>query len=198
MIPRKQFEEKYLYLTMGEIIMKKISRIIIVMLLLNILLGATGCKMVDSYKKFCFKNISDNHDENYFTSENLEFARLANVVFIPEIKEINHGEYIIYISAYSETGTEQILVKNVMLKEDEEVLLDYDLNKNILLEENSNSVYEGCIDGGTFTDEKIEIVDGKEFDLVIQVELEKDGTIVSKDITFETSVKGYKSFVMPT
>ena len=56
------------------------------------------------------------------SKQKYDFAKIESVVFIPEIKAINHGEYIIYISAYSETGTENLIVKNVILKENEIVL----------------------------------------------------------------------------
>ena len=168
------------------------------MLSISTLLNLCSCRMEESYKEFNIKNITDNLSENYFTSDKFDFARLENVVFIPEIKEVNHGEYIIYISAYSETGTEQIKIKNVILKENEVVLLDHKLNKEILLEENSESIFEGWIDGGTFTEEEIDIIDGKEFDFIIQAEIIKEDKSVSENITFEILVKGYKSFVTPT
>lgn len=172
--------------------------IIIFMLLTSIVLGMTGCKMVESYKEFYIENISDTHDENYFTSEKLEFAKLENVVFIPEIKEIDYGEYIIYLSAYSETGTENIVVKNVILKENKDDLLNYELNKDIQFEKTPEGIYEGWIDGGIFTEDAIEIADGKEFNLIVQVENINNDTMISENITFDIIVKGYKSFVAPT
>lgn len=107
-------------------------------------------------------------------------------------------ENILYISAYSETGTENIIVKNVILKEDKDDLLNHELNKEIQFEKNPDAIYEGWIDGSTFTEEEIEIADGKEYDFIVQVESIKNDVAVSENITFEIVVKGYKSFVVPT
>lgn len=179
--------------------MKKIFRsVVIIMLSLSTLLSLCSCHMEESYKEFYIKKITDNVNENYFESDKFDFAKIESVVLIPEIKAINHGEYIIYISAYSETGTENIVVKNVILKENKDDLLNYELNKEIQFDKTSEVIYEGWIDGGTFTEDAIEISDGKEFDLIVQVENMKNDTTISENITFEIVVKGYKSFVTPT
>lgn len=168
------------------------------MLSLSTLLGLCSCRMEESYKEFYIKKITDNVNENYFESDKFDFAKIESVVFIPEVKAINHGEYIVYISAYSETGTETLIVKNVILKENKNELLNYELNKEIQFDKTSETVYEGWIDGGTFTEDAIEISDGKEFDLIVQVENNKNDETISENITFEIVVKGYKSFVTPT
>lgn len=170
----------------------------IVMLFISTLLSFCSCRMNESYKKFNIKNVTDNLNENYFASDKFDFAKVGNVVIIPEIKEINYGEYIIYISAFSETGAEKIIVRNVVLKEDKDNLLKYELNKEIQLKKNSNAIYEGWIDGGTFTEVQIEIADGKEYDFIVEAEIIKKDATVSENITFEVDVKGYKSFVTPT
>lgn len=167
-------------------------------LLITVLLSIMGCEMVESYKEFNIKNITDYLEEDYFNSDNFGFAKVENVVFIPEIKEIHHGEYIIYISAYSETGEEKIKIKNIIMSDSESVLLNHELNKNIVFKENANAVFEGWVDGGTFTEDDIEIKDGKEFDCIVQVEVLKDDTTVRDNISFEIYVKGYKSFRTPT
>ena len=154
--------------------------------------------MEESYKEFYIKTITDNINENYFESDEFGFEKIEGVVLIPEVKEINHGEYIIYISAYSETGTENILVKNIMLKDNKGDLLNYELNKDIKFDKTSEAMYEGWIDGGTFTEDEIEISDGKEFNLIVQVENKNYDETTSKKIVFEIVVKGYKSFVTPT
>ena len=179
--------------------MKKfLYRVMIVMLIISFLVVLCSCRMEESYKEFNIKNISNNLNDNYFESDDFDFAKFENVVFIPEIKEIHHGEYIIYISAYSESGTEQIKVKSVILKEKEDVLLEYKLNKNILLEENKDSIFEGWIDGGRFTESTVEIEDDKAYELIVQAEIANNTAIMSGSIVYEVVVKGYKSFLAPT
>lgn len=175
-----------------------IRRVMIVMLSISALLVLCSCRMEESYKEFIIKSITDNPDKNYFTSDKFDFAKIGNVVIIPEIKEVNHGEYIIYISAYSETGTENITVKKIILKKDRDELLNHELNKKIKFNEDPNAIYEGWIDGCTFTSEEIEIADGKEYVLIVSVESTKNDVAFLKDVTFEIAIKGYKSFVSPT
>lgn len=69
--------------------------------------------MENSYKKFNIEGITNYDVWNYVDSNELDFARIEDVIIVSEIKEINHGEYIIYISAYSKTEANQIMVKTV-------------------------------------------------------------------------------------
>lgn len=169
-----------------------------IMLLAEILFCLTACRMEESYKKFVIKNVSDRKNEDYYNSEKSDFARIKGVLIIPEIKEIKHGEYCIYISAYSEVKNEKITIKKISIKEDEELLLTYNLNENILIEEENQGIFEGWIEGGIFSDDTIKVVDGKTYILIVQVEVvtEKEG--VTKDIEYEMNIKGYRSLVTPT
>ncbi len=162
------------------------------------ILGLCSCRMKDSYKVFNIKNITGSVNDNYFTSEDFSFARIQNVVIIPEVKAINHEEYIIYISAYSKSGKEIVQIKNVIFKEKERVLLNNELGNRIEFEQNANSTYEGWIDGGTFTPETLKVADGKKYDIIIEVDVFDNGLNISKNLSFEMDIKGYKSFVWPT
>ena len=75
--------------------------------------------------------------------------------------------------------------------------MNYDLNQEVEFKENGESAYEGTI-RARFTDEEVEIKSGKKFELVIEAEVIKNGTSISKSITYEIEVKGYRSFVLPT
>ena len=162
------------------------------------ILGLCSCRMEESYKEFDIKNTTGSVNENYFTSEDFSFARIQNVVIIPEVKAINHEEYIIYISAYSKSGKENVQIKNVTIKEKETVLLKNELGNKIEFEQNSNSIYEGWIDGGTFTEEMLKVADGKKYYILIEVDVFDNSLNISKTLTFEMDIKGYKSIVCPT
>ena len=177
---------------------KELRSVMIIMLSIGMILGLCSCRMKESYKEFNIKNITGSVNDNYFTSEDFSFARIQNVVIIPEVKAINHEEYIIYISAYSKSGKEIVQIKNVVLKEKETVLLNNELGNKIEFEQNSNSIYEGWIDGGTFTEETLKVADGKKYYIIIEVDVFDNGLNISKNLTFETDIKGYKSFVWPT
>lgn len=62
--------------------------------------------MEESYKKFNIANIIGHSVEDYVSSDSMEFARIKDITIIPKIKEIRHGEYIIYVSAYSKEEAE--------------------------------------------------------------------------------------------
>ena len=91
---------------------KELRNVMIIMLSIGMILGLCSCRMKESYKEFNIKNITGSVNDNYFTSEDFSFARIQNVVIIPEVKAINHEEYIIYISAYSKSGKEIVQIKN--------------------------------------------------------------------------------------
>lgn len=175
--------------------MKKCIKAIAAMSLIVILLGMTACHTKQSIKEFNIKNITGFENEDYFTSSQFDFARADDVVIIPEIKEINHDEYIIYVTSYSEIEKE-VTVKSVCIKENEKTLLEHQLNKRVEFNENAQNIFTGVVSGGTFNKDDIAITDGKNFNLIVQVEVQKDDTSVVSDITFEVSVKTYKSFVM--
>lgn len=177
---------------------KELRSVMVVMLSIGMILGLCSCRMKESYKEFNIKNITGNVNENYFTSDEFSFARIQNVVIIPEVKAINHGEYVIYISAYSKNGKETVQIKNVIFKEKETVLLNNELGNTITFEQNTSSIYEGWINGGTFTEESLKVADGKKYDIIIEVDVLDNGLNISKNLTFEMDIKGYKSFVWPT
>lgn len=177
---------------------KELRSVMIIMLSIGMILGLCSCRMKESYKEFNIKNITGSVNDNYFTSEDFSFARIQNVVIIPEVKAINHEEYIIYISAYSKSGKEIVQIKNVIFKEKETVLLNNELGNKIEFEQNANSIYEGWIDGGTFTEETLKVEDGKKYYIIIEVDVFDNGLNISKNLTFEMDIKGYKSFLWPT
>lgn len=135
--------------------------------------------------------------EEHFTAEQLDFARIEDVLIIPEIKEIDHGKYVIYVSVYSKVENKKILIENVSMREGDKSLFNYELNEKILFEKNEQGVEEGWIEAGTFTDEIVEVADGKSYSLSIQIEIEREESVITKDIEYELLIKGYKSFVMP-
>ena len=177
---------------------KGIRSVMIIMLSIGMILGLCSCRTEESYKEFNIKNITGSVNDNYFTSEEFSFARIQDVVIIPEIKTINHGEYIIYISAYSKNGKESVQIKNVIFKEEETVLLNNELGNKIEFEQNTNSIYEGWINGGTFTEESLNVADGKKYDIIIEVDVFDNDLNISNNLTFEMEIKGYKSFVWRT
>lgn len=177
---------------------KELTSVMIIMLSIGMILGLCSCRIKESYKEFNIKNITGSVNDNYFTSEDFSFARIQNVVIIPEVKAINHEEYIIYISAYSKSGEEIVQIKNVIFKEKETVLLNNELGSKIEFEQNANSIYDGWIDGGIFTEETLKVADGKKYDIIIEVDVFDNGLNISKNLTFEMDIKGYKSFVWPT
>ena len=174
----------------------KQAQTIVVALSVIMLLSLCSCKMEDSYKEFELKNVPDGAKVNYFTSDEFSFARIASVVIIPQIREINHGEYIVYITAMSEAGTESVTIKNCTLEAGPKKLLECDLNTEMMFEEKQSSLYESWIEGGTFVNTDVAV--GETYAFTVQAECEIDGVSSFETLCFEFVVKGYKSFVTPT
>lgn len=174
------------------IIIISIISISIIWLMLNL------CRLEESFKEFYIKGITDNQNKDFFTSAEFDFARVQDVVIITKMKEINHGEYILYISAYSKQGKEDVQINKVVIKEQEDVLLECVLDKKIDFEKNATSIYKGWIVGSTFTDDVLKVSNGKIYDLIIEVEVINDGKYALKEMVFEVEVKIYKSLVLPT
>lgn len=177
--------------------MKRSLKIGMILLFIGILSGLCSCRMEESYKKLVIQGITDNTGDDYYSSDKFNFAKVENIMIVPEIKEINHGEYIIYISAYSKRGTEKIKINKVILKEEDENILFYELNEEIQWEK-KDDIYEGWITGGLFTDKEVEIANDKVYNLILEIRISANNQTVLEDINFEIVVKGYRSFVAPT
>ena len=97
---------------------KAISKMTVFVLLLCVIMELSSCNMIQSYTKFYINNITDN-SEDYFTSENFDFARIGDIVIVPEIKAVNHEEYIVWIGARSQKANEEVYIKSIILKEND-------------------------------------------------------------------------------
>lgn len=179
--------------------MKKILRCIIVLLVsIGICCGLSSCRLEESYKEFNINNITDNLNEDYFASDSFSFTTVNGVVIIPEIKAINHEEYRVRVSAYSKTGAERVMIKSVVLKDDDAILLDNALNLELQFEGSAETLYKGVCVGGILTEEALKVADGKNYYLLVEVATIQDDEHTTENITYEITVKGYKSFVWPT
>ena len=186
---------------------KILNKVMIIALFVSLLLNLSSCFSEsciiafipqESYKEFRVKNITYEVSDDYFTSEEMSFARINNVVIIPEVKAITHEEYIIYVLAYSKSGNEIVQIRNVVFKEKEVVLFKNEVDEELEFEQFDKSIYKAWINGGIFTEESVIVASGKKYDLIIEVDVFDDGSNFSKDIIFEIDIIGYKSVVWPT
>ena len=171
--------------------------ILLPILLVSVLFNMCSCNLEESYKEFVVDKISEYDVQEYFVSDELDFARVDDVVIIPEIKEIHHGEYIIYISAYSERELKDITIKSVSLKTENKIILESKSALFIHLEKNQDKIFEGWIDCGTFTEDDVEVFDGTELFLTLQLQTEKGAESITEEINYVIRVKIYKSWVTP-
>ena len=180
---------------------KTTKKVISIMLIVILLLSLSSCDMIITIKKFYFKNIKDHLDEDYFTSENFDCARVDSVVIVPHVFEIYWGVFCLRISAYSKTGEESVIIKNAVIKENDNVLLTYELNKEINFEQTDDLLFMGMVHGKydnmTFTEEQVEVVKGKEYDFVVEVEVTANGKTLQKSITFVLAPITYITLNMP-
>ena len=178
--------------------MRKTIKKLISAFLFVTLLFLCSCRLIEVGREFYIKNITDHLDEDYFTSKNFEFAKVDSVVFVPYIRGWSEG-FVVYIRVYSKTGAECVTIKNIYIRDHEDVLLTCQLNKKISFKQTDDLLYLGRLDGRLeydnviFTDEQVEIVSDKEYDLIVSVEVVNGDITISHSITYECVVVIYKS-----
>lgn len=173
---------------------KAITKITVFALLLCIILGLSSCTMIKSYTKFYIKNITENLDD-CFTSESFDFARIGDIVIIPEIKAINHEEYIVWIGARSQKANEEVYIKSIILKENDDIIWSNQIDEKIVFESESDALYKGAI-STTFAQDTVANENG--YKLVVTVEAIVNDSSVENTIVYDVFVKTYQSFVFPT
>lgn len=156
-----------------------------------------SCRLEDSYKEFFVKGFDSTIDKECFTSEKYNFATINNVIIKPSVKEVVHGKYRVFISAYSKTGSEMVKIKKVIIKDEYAEVSTFDLDECITFKNDSDEIHKGNI-SVEFTEEEMEIFNDKKFSIVVLTELSSEDGFYSKEITFEISVTIYQSFVFPT
>ena len=184
---------------MNKFLIKVICLILFLIFLIGTLFSFSSCcQWADSYKLFNIENIPRYVGQNYFTLSGLEFATVQDVIFTLNIREVHHGEFICYVLAHSETGTERAYVKTVTFMENDDVILEYTVDKELEMELQENSVYVGYTKDVTFTDDDLKIESRQEYTIIVDVEVVKNGVSVNKAITYTAVIEGYKGLVCPT
>ena len=153
-------------------------------------------------KTFYFEDVYGHYDEDVFTSETFEFAKVDGVVFVPYIKEIHWGVFAIYLGVHSKTGIENVVIRKINIEQNGNVLLEYNIDKRIEFEQTDDLFYEGEVDGRPeydnviLTEEQVEIVKGKKYDVIVNVELSKEDNFVTKDVRFVLVANTYRTLIM--
>ncbi len=158
----------------------------------------------ESYKDFHVEKMDDCTVEeylDYFTSNEFEFARINGVVIKPQIWETAGGEYGVYIHIYSRTGREQVVVKNVSLREDRNIFLNLKDEQKNIFEDSLESIYpaeiyHGNIDCGVFTETDVDLSSQKKLYMTVEVQVENETKTVTKEIPYEITVIQYMTVPM--
>ena len=197
--------------------MKNIKKLLLLILLMSTVCLFASCSLLKFEEHSMDINVDvvtdfrlreDFSPDDYLTSDLFEFAKIENVVVAPRVKEAlgttAEGEtpydygYKIFISSYSPTGLENIVIKNFVLKESENILVSHEINKNVQFEKLSDAeCYEGTVIE-FFAEEEYKMIGGKDYILVIGVQIVKDNEIISKDIVYNLTTIQYKAPVWPT
>ena len=185
--------------------MKKILRTVAVILLsISVIFSLFSCGEPELYLRwFVFKNISYSEDYDVFTPEN-SFTTVEDVVIIPNIQVIFDDGYTIHFQLWSKTGKESVQINNVLIKDDETVLVDYDeIDKEVHREEYSKGFndkefkekvpgkFRRFLHVGLIAEDSFEMLYGKEYTFVIEVEVTKNDTPVLKTINYTFVIERY-------
>lgn len=171
------------------------KHILIVMLIIALLMSMSACKLEESYKEFYFEGIGEAEHQDYFTSDALAFARVSDVIFIPELKSVYDDTYKIYLSAYAQTEPADVTVKELCLVDHNGTLFKWEEGQSFSFEKNDDGIWEGCIDAGTFPMADSGIQDGDKMRLTLRIETADANS--TYDISYDILVKGYLSWVAP-
>ena len=171
-------------------------------LILAIAILLSSCRLEESYKSFSVEGITSydiDQIAKQYTSGDLAFAQIDEVVFLPEIKMINYDEYVIYISCYSETGSEQVTVESVQFKDDKKLFFNQGSKQSIIFQTTpTDGMFEGWIESGVFTATDEEIVNRKKFYLETQIQVTNGKKITTEKKKFEITIVGHWGWVTPT
>lgn len=172
--------------------------IFLFIILTGFFLVLCSCFMKESYKDFYVSKIDDFTMEEYFTSNELSFARMDDVVIAPYIHATNHDEYTVDIILYSKLEQKQVTVKSVSIKEDEHIFFSQEIKQSDTLKRNENGIFQEWIRSGTFTGEEVNLSDGKKLYLTVQIQVEKGTQKTIEEICYEIVIIQYMSFLTPT
>lgn len=172
--------------------------ILFIVFVTGLIFSLHSCRLEESYKDFVIENFSNYGIEGYFNSDELDFARVNNVVIVPEIKEVDWGKYVIYISAHSETGKEQITVEKISLEKGENIVFSQKIDENIIFQEISDNLFDGWINGGYFTENDLKFENGKNLYLTVQILVADDIQKTTEEISYQITMIQYMSFAAST
>ena len=136
--------------------------------------------------------------------EENSFTTVEDVVIIPNIQVIFDDGYTIHLELWSKTGKESVQINNVLIKDDETVLVDYDeIDKEVYREEYSKGFndkefkekvpgkFRRFLHVGLIAEDSFEMLYGKEYTFVIEVEVTKNDTPVLKTINYTFVIERY-------
>ena len=177
--------------------MKKVCTIAaIIIFSLGLIFVLLSRALTESYKDFYVENIDNHTKSEYFSSNELDFARVNGVVIVPSIHAINHGEYAVDIIAYSETGLEQITVKRLSLRENENIFFKQEEQQRGVFEETEEGIFKERIETGIFFESDVELPGQKKLYLTAEI-MVNDGTQETvKEIDHEITVIQYMTLNM--
>ena len=152
-----------------------------------------SCYFTKSFDEFIVENVTVENENEYTSAQELAFARIEGVTFVPFVKAIDDGPptYGIFLSAYANEVPENIVLKKYVVTVEDTVIFGKEETQSFLLELNENGIFQKTIQVGTFTEEEyLATKHGFKFDLTFQVEVTKGGQVFTKDIVFNMKVKG--------
>ncbi len=173
-------------------IKKSLRKVICILLILSL----CSCSIKESYIEFKIKGIENFNAGDSSSWDDMEFAFVEDILLVPSIKQINHGTYILYVSAYTRSKPDNVVVKSVVMTENEKNILSNQTQQKIVFDLTDNNIFDGYIKAGTFDNTNNTIVDGNIIKLTISIEVRKESVSFIEDKNYEITVKGYKSLVM--
>ncbi len=177
---------------------KVIKALVITTLSIALIFWLCSLGLEESYKDFYVEKIDDYEKKDYFTLDELDFARVGNVVVVPGICATNHGEYTVNVDVYSQTGTENVIVKSVRVRDSEGIFYTQEDEEEAVFREPQDGIFRGHTKGGVFFETDTELHDHKKLYVTVQVQVENNGQKEIEEMDYEITIIQYMSHVLPT
>ncbi len=163
-----------------------------------LLILMTSCGIEESYKDFYVQKIDNYEVKEYFTSDELEFAQIDDIVIVPYIHATNHGEYTVDVIAYSQTEPEQIMVKSVCISDDKNTFYNQETEQEAVFRKSQDGIFEGWARSGVFYETDVDLSSNKNLYITVHVQVGDGIEKKAKQIDYEVTIVQYWSHVVPT
>ena len=179
-------------------VFKMLHKLFIVLLIVSVYICLTklkSCRIEEIFRDYVVQIIDDYPEEDYFSSEELDFAKAGGVIVKPVIEGATAENPRIFFFIYSKTGTEKVMIRNVRVKNDKRVIFEKKSITEILYSKRTYKdkeiLFEGNTYVGSFLLKYANESSENTFQMEIEIQVEDDNGVSIKTIPYDIKILGY-------